>query len=287
MLNSLNLFMESSSRPDVQSGSFHPGKVTKPRRRKVTPKVLKLKFAKPVPSTQVKAYPTTSETPFVWPKSVQEFMEFDPIYTKKWLKSRKCPIDLIEDYSQGLLLHLCTPNKECLARGFSDKMMLYKPERLGDAVTVAGWAFWLNTVLSNQYSKLIKRQQRGGVTGSKVISLGETDDESRSKHGTATWWLLLDPHERPQFETSIQEVYNPITSRIFLAEIIRVVREEVGPDALKVLAAVSETDTVVQAAAVLGMQSRMVHRILKNIRLVLGATLGLSPDAIQAILEAA
>lgn len=227
------------------------------------------------PAAQVQAPRTrrkSSATPFIWPKSVPEFLLYDPKYLDKWLVSRKCPPALVEDFRQDLFAHLCGRTKECIEKGIPDKMGLYNPELNGNATTVAAWANWLTGyLLINEYSKLIAKQKRGHTAGVNVISL--TEDEADTDSSCPTWWKLMEPSERKQFETGENEVYSQVTSSMLMKELLDTAEEEVGLGARQTLDAMAQTDTITQAAELLGVRPRRVHQIMKDAKLTLSSVL--------------
>lgn len=222
------------------------------------------------------------KAPFVWPKTVDEFIAFDPKYIVKWLHSRKCVPTLINDFAQDLYLHLCTPNRECIEKGYKDRMALYDPIKLGGATTLAAWAYWLSGILTNQYGKLIKAQKRGHTEGPNVISMDDVNVET----GQESWWSQTEQHEHTRFMATVGEVYNGVTSRILLEDVIRVVQEEIGDEAVEVLSAVIESNDAVEAAELMGVSPERIRRTTRNIIRVAQAVLGISASNLMKIMAA-
>lgn len=224
----------------------------------------------PVTATQSRISPLPAPAPenvFVWPKNVDEFLDLDPKYLDRWLVSRRCPADLIEDFRQELLLHLLTPNAECIANGWPDKMMLYKPERIG-GTTKRAWAFWLSRYLLNSaYNKLINDRHRATTQGKSVVSLGGGSEVD----GVVEGWLMLQEHEQATLSAEEGEVFMGVTSSLALEGVIALVEEEMGQDAVEVLQAVGEADTFTEAARILHLSPTAVRKRLKDIRALISS----------------
>lgn len=214
-----------------------------------------------------------ASSPFVWPKTVAEFYAFDPNYLDKWLISRSCPLGLVEDFRQDLFAYLCSPSTQCVLNGLPDKMGLYNPELRGNAVSIAAWANWLSKILERQYWKLINKNKRGCTTGPNIVSL--TEDEVDLEGGLPTWWMMMAPEERVQFQANADEVYSGVTSGMLMHELLDTLHAEVGAEARDVLAAVAQTDTITQAAELLGWRPKEVHKTLKHARYMLSCVLGI------------
>ena len=215
------------------------------------------------------------EARFVWPKSVTELLEMDPHYIDNWLRGRKCPPSMIADYRQGLLLHLLTPNDECRENGWPDKMMIYNPEKRGGATTKSAWVHWLSGYLRNQYSKLIDAHKRPGTEGPTVISLTERPAENSDGATVATWMGLLDERERAQFVCT--DAHAAATSKVALAEVLQIIQEEVGEEALEVVLAYSGVDSSAQAAEILA-DPVTVRETMRKVKAVVRNVLGIATE---------
>jgi len=215
---------------------------------------------------------------FVWPKSVAELHAFDPKLIDKWLVKMKCPYDLVEDFSQDLYALLCEPNKECIAKGYPDKMGLYDPAKLGPegkpATTIGAWMYWLSRMLKNEYYKLIDAQKKSGTAGPTVISTSceEVDPDT----GRVTWLGMLDATERKLFEASTDTVYSQVTSSMLMKELLDTVEDEMGQEARVVLDLYREFESGTEVARVLGRPVRKVRLIMGDIRGTLASHLGLN-----------
>jgi transcriptional regulator with GAF, ATPase, and Fis domain len=90
----------------------------------------------------------------------------------------------------------------------------------------------------------------------------------------------MGPQERLKFETDEIAVYSQVTSNVLLRELLSMVGEESSEQARLIMDAVSQTDSITQAAELLGLRNRTVQRTMKETRVLLGALLGLQTPAI-------
>ena len=228
-----------------------------------------------IPLTPAKGRRGNPTEVFVHPMSVAEFAAYDPNYLEKWLIKYKCDPAMVADFSQDLFLFLCKPTKLCIELGLPDKMGLYNPALIGNPTSVEAWANWLTrNLLMHEYWKLLGRDKRSHTTGTDVISLSE--DEADAKSGCPTWWKLMDQDERKQMEAGAGEVYSQVTSSMLVHELLNTLEEEVGLEARQVLELVAQTETITQAAEILGMRPRRVHQTMRDARMVLSSVLGIN-----------
>ena len=125
---------------------------------------------KPAPSVKV----------FDHPKSYADYFARYPDHVKAMCLSMKCASQALEDMIQGIHLHLMTPTRETETSPSRDRLSTYNGNLRGGAVSENAWWDWINLVIQRQYNTLIKRANRGGITGPNVFSLSSFNQEERS-----------------------------------------------------------------------------------------------------------
>lgn len=198
------------------------------------------------------AVPTTT-LPFIPPANYREFLAFDPRYISKFLKSRKCPVDLFEDFEQSLHAHLMSIGPTGKARGHEDKLAEYAPDRRGNATSVSAWAHWLNTILGRELDKLIKRNNKGGVRGPNVISL------------TVDPWAIDDDFatrlERDDRTRLTDFSYQGMTAKAMASAFLDYLREEGGETVYVFAQNLMIYDSTPEVARAMGITNDEGHRL--------------------------
>lgn len=204
------------------------------------------------------AAPTTVVTPFTPPANYLEFLAFDPRYIYKFLKSRRCPEAVFEDFEQSLHAHLMSIGPTGKARGHNDKLEEYAPSLRGNATTVEAWADWLNLILGREYGKLIKRNNRGGVRGENVISLA-VDPESTDTDFSP----LLGTEDRSRL---IDYSFTTLNAKVLVSSLLDYIRSEGGEMTYRFAVALKKYDNVAEVARELNLTSAQAATLRQRMR---------------------
>lgn len=191
--------------------------------------------------------------PFVPPANYLEFLAFDPRHIYKFLKSRKCPVELIEDFEQSLHTHLMSIGKTGKARGHVDKLAEYAPQLRGNATTVKAWADWLNMLLGREYGKLIKRNNRGGIRGPNVISMSVSPEAQ-----DADFAAILEGDDRARM-TDFS--YQNMTAKVMASAFLDYLREEGGETVYTFAQNLMIYDSLTEVAREMGITTGKAARI--------------------------
>ena len=106
------------------------------------------------------------QTTFVPPANFAEFLERFPTYVRNWLRFKRCPEALIEDFEQDLLMYLMRVGPVNRARGVPDRVALYSAtytkrstEDSAKSFVIRNphghWGAYINLVLGREWKKLI------------------------------------------------------------------------------------------------------------------------------------
>lgn len=208
---------------------------------------------------------------FQHPTTFAEFYEQEPHYIRNWLRFKKCPGELFEDFEQSLFYHMMRPvtNPDTGEVVSQDRLAHYRRDRMGNFGTRWAWAAYINNCLQNEYGKLIKRNNRGFVRGDNVISL--TEDGFGEEGGfwlgdTRELPLLLarDSGDRSKFMSHPVDV----PTRVFMERFFQHVQEVKGQDHVNVLRAMMATDTPAEAEALTGMTRSQLNRFRSELKVV-------------------
>lgn len=205
---------------------------------------------------------------FQHPTTFAEFYEQEPHYIRNWLRFKKCPGELFEDFEQSLFYHMMRPvtNPDTGEVVSQDRLAHYRRDRMGNFGTRWAWAAYVNNCLQNEYGKLIKRNNRGFVRGENVVSLTEDGfgDEGgpRVTGADLPAILALDPADRAHFMAQPVDV----PARIFLGQFFAFVLDEQDQTHVDVLRAIMATDTSDEVMAMTGLTRAQLDRHRTNLK---------------------
>lgn len=207
---------------------------------------------------------------FQHPTTFAEFYAQEPYYIRNWLRSKKCPGELFEDFEQSLFYHMMRPvtNPDTGEVVSQDRLAHYRRDRMGNFGTRWAWAAYVNNCLQNEYGKLIKRNNRGFVRGDNVISLTEDgfgeEGGSRAGYGDLPMILALDSDDRNRFMSQPVDV----PTRVFMERFFQHVLATKGQEHVNVLRAMMATDTPAEAEALTGMTRSQLNRFRSELKAV-------------------
>lgn len=220
-------------------------------------------------AANAKALAEGTLTQFDHPTTFAEFFEREPRYVSKWLKSKKCPVDLFEDFEHELLVHLMTaPGMKSEHYGKPDWVSTYVPEKMGGFGTRWAWAAFMNRMLSTQYGKLINRNNRGGVRGEHVVSLSEDGfGDGGPVYGNTSGMpsIILRNQGDLQHFTALP-VNAP--SKIFMEKFLAHVQDELGQSHVTYLRAVLAADAPAEVEALTGLSKHQCSRYRRDLKLL-------------------
>ena len=197
---------------------------------------------------------------FDHPTTFSEFFEREPKYVAKWLRSKRCPEDMREDFEQELLMHLMrAPGEKSEHFGKPDWISTYDPELMGGFGTRWAWAAFVNRMLTTQYGKLITRNNRGGVRGPQVISL--TPDPWALGAGLPQ--AVLQNSEALALFTTAPVA---ISSKIFMERFMLYVQERLGQDHVTYLRALVISTSLDEVEAVTGLPRSRYDRYRRDLK---------------------
>ena len=218
--------------------------------------------------TNARALADGTSEKFEHPATFAEFFEREPRYVRNWLKAKKCPWELFEDFEQSLLYHMMRPvtNRDTGVVVSQDRLAHYRRDRMGNFGTRWAWAAYVNNCLQNEYGKLIKRNNRGFVRGENVVSLTEDGfgDEGgpRVTGADLPMILALDAADRAHFMAQPVDV----PARIFLEQFFAFVLDEQDQTHVDVLRAIMATDTSDEVMAMTGLTRAQLDRHRTNLK---------------------
>jgi hypothetical protein len=204
----------------------------------------------PPPASRVIQTRTVTMAAFDHPKNYLEFLEREPRYIRNFLINRKCPLELFEDFEQSMHLHLMTPpGAKSVNYGKSDKLATYHPSRMGGIGTRWAWAKYLNTMLSNEYGKLINRNKKGGIRGEHVVTISDCPLEENG---------ALDHSDR---ERLMDFSGQTLLARVAASEAMAYIRYEGGEMVYRMAKALMVYDNLTEAARVMGISTGKANRL--------------------------
>lgn len=111
---------------------------------------------------------------YVAPKNFQDFYYSEPDYVRNWLRSRKanCPIGLLEDFEQDILLHLMSCPPSAKRAGAEDRIGTYRAEKMGGYGTRHAFLAYVGYMVCNRYIQLIAKNKTQRISGDQTVSLG-------------------------------------------------------------------------------------------------------------------
>ena len=214
---------------------------------------------------------------FVPPANFAEFYDRYPQMVNWWLRRRmKCPIEIVQDYEQSLLVHLMGRSKNMAAAGIPDRIATY----VQGPDTRSPWGAWVSyicgTLLRNEYIKLVEKEARHGVERrANTISLPTTDEEFRAfQSQKGQGHLDMTPGQVHDFDAAaICPSHGPmVVSSVFWSGFIAYV-EDHQPEIVPVLRALEDHDTFTAACNALGLKQSTrrnywddLLRLMKNYR---------------------
>ena len=203
---------------------------------------------------------------FDHPKTFAEFYEREPEYVAKWLRSKRCPDEVFEDFHQDLLLHLMTaPGPKSEHYGKPDWISTYMPERMGGFGTRWAFAAFVNRMLITQYGKLINRNNRGGVRGPHVASLESLIDYTGRPMPPRGWTAEANPSD-PNLVNHCVLAPADLVSRVYLDRFVGHVETHLGQDHVNLIRAMEIFDSPKDAGASLGLSSKETTAYLKALQ---------------------
>ena len=212
------------------------------------------------------------QTQSAWttPKNFHELFAQDPAYIERWLRSKHCPVDLLEDFTQDLYVHLMTVGKTDAERGFEDRVATYTPDLCGGQTIRnprGSWGAYMDVIMIREYSKMLKRNERPGTRGPLVVSLSENVSDtceggSTNMFATLAGLLPLNAFEelRPQL---VQE--DDLTTKLFVGKFLAFVEEE-NPNLAAAARVIMYSESLTEALESLGCSRGLYSKMREQLR---------------------
>ena len=108
---------------------------------------------------------------YAHPRDFSEFYAREPKLVENWLRFRRCPKGLIEDYTQDLLAFLMRPVTDKGGVTYEDHIAYYQTEKMGGFGTRPAFIKHVFNMLQTEYPKAINRFKRSNTSGPNVLSI--------------------------------------------------------------------------------------------------------------------
>lgn len=256
-------------RPTLAVSALAVATISSPAQELPLPEAPKPRKVSRFAETNAQALANGTSEKFEHPATFAEFFEREPRYVRNWLKAKKCPWELFEDFEQSLLYHMMRPvtNQDTGEVVSQDRLAHYRRDRMGNFGTRWAWAAYVNNCLQNEYGKLIKRNNRGFVRGGNVISL--TEDGFGEEGG---FWLgdtrelpLLLARDSDDLSKFMSQPVD-VPTRVFMEQFFAFVLDEQDQTHVDVLRAIMATDTSDEVMAMTGLTRAQLDRHRTNLK---------------------
>lgn len=209
---------------------------------------------------------------YAHPKDFNEFYAKEPHLIRNWLRFRRCPQDLIEDYTQDLLMFLMRPVTDKENVVYVDHISYYQPEKMGGYGTRPAFIKFVFDMLQREYPKAIRRFKKAHTSGPNIMSLNRddfADGNSRIKipvdapgELSVTLTPLLTAEDVAKFRAS-DEAVDP---KIIVSSFFTYLQAHAEPEVLVFARACMIYDTLVDITRAMGFTRSQCRSLTASMR---------------------